>query len=276
MTITNMLDQFYTADHEVIKCLDAWASAVKIKDDDVVLEPSAGQGAFSNKIKGCIAYDLEPKGEGIIQQDFLTLDLTEYGDKNIHFIGNPPFGKQSSLAFKFIKKMTSYKNTKSFALIIPVSHARPHYKNKINPYFHIIHEHYVNDFVELGKSKKVKCIFQIWIRKDERRELYNMNPKTNLVSIIPYTSSDEFDFKIGSKKCPGIVFNKDYTYDQESDGSFMRIKIHDDDIYHELCEWVGEPLFQVKREDFIAAPNITRAELINSLEEIYTLYHQYD
>ena len=96
MTLTNTLDQFYTSDAEVDKCLEAWQSMVKV-DGSTIIEPSAGAGAFSNKISGCVAYDLEPKSEGIIQQDFLKLDLKQWGD--IHFIGNPPFGRGSNLAF---------------------------------------------------------------------------------------------------------------------------------------------------------------------------------
>ena len=36
--------------------------------------------------------------------------------KNIHIIGNPPFGRQSSLAIKFIKKSCEFCDTLSFIL----------------------------------------------------------------------------------------------------------------------------------------------------------------
>ena len=266
-----MLDQFYTSDAEVEKCLEAWEAIVKV-DGSTIIEPSAGAGAFSNKISGCIAYDLEPKSEGIIQQDFLKLDLKQWGD--IHFIGNPPFGRGSNLAFKFIHKMTSYKQTKSFSLVLPVSHTRHHQKNKIDPYFHIMHEHYVNDFVEFGQKKKVSCIFQIWVRKDFKRELYNLFPKTNVITVLPHHStSKDFDFKIGNKKRPAVVFNKSFTYYEEGRSSFYKIIVHNQLIYDILKSRVGSPLFRVKRQDFVAAANISQFELINCIEELFESTH---
>ena len=40
---------------------------------------------------------------------------------NLHFIGNPPFGRQSSLAKKFIKHICSCDKTKTIAFILPKS-----------------------------------------------------------------------------------------------------------------------------------------------------------
>ena len=42
----------------------------------------------------------------IIERDYLALDhkQLEVKDQKIHIIGNPPFGRQSKTAIKFIKK----------------------------------------------------------------------------------------------------------------------------------------------------------------------------
>jgi hypothetical protein len=135
MAAFNPLDQFYTAAHEVECCLSNWKDMVQVSAGGIVIEPSAGAGAFSNKIEKCIAYDLEPKAAGIIEQDFLKLDFSQFEKREIHFIGNPPFGRNSKLVFKFIKQIVSYKYTASFSLIMPVSHKGNFYKNKINSIF---------------------------------------------------------------------------------------------------------------------------------------------
>ena len=72
----------------------------------------AGNGSFIDGIKSIsshyIFYDLEPEHDEIIQQDYLICN--EYNKKineKIHVIGNPPFGRQSSIAIKFIKIITT-------------------------------------------------------------------------------------------------------------------------------------------------------------------------
>ena len=77
---------------------------VILKDENIseIIEPSAGNGVFSKKINNCIAYDIEPEDNSIIQQNFLYLDIP-YKQGRL-FIGNPPFGKGNYLSVKFFKK----------------------------------------------------------------------------------------------------------------------------------------------------------------------------
>jgi len=270
MTITNALDQFFTADHEVSKCLEAWQDHIKIDKDAVVIEPSAGAGAFSKNID-CLAFDLKPQAEDIVQADFLNLDFIKYVKTNseVHFIGNPPFGKTSDLALKFIRRMTSFDKTKSFALILPAIHSRENYKNKIDTHFHLVHQHYVKDFVEFGKPKKVNCVFQIWARQESERKLFDIRKKSSLVSFV--NPDQECDFKIGSKYKPGFLFPADYTYAKENRGSFKLVKIHDETL-HEFLSWciINCPmLLKVDRKSFTAVPHICNYEVVDAVEEIY-------
>ena len=62
-----------------------------------------------------IAFDIQPEGEGIQQMNFLDVDLYAF-QSNLHFIGNPPFGRQSSMAKKFIKHICQCERTKTIAL----------------------------------------------------------------------------------------------------------------------------------------------------------------
>jgi len=69
----NSLDKFYTSQEEVNKCLVFWEQHVKVKEHHTIIEPSAGNGAFSNKINNIISFDIQPdpKTDNIIKADFL-------------------------------------------------------------------------------------------------------------------------------------------------------------------------------------------------------------
>lgn len=72
-----------------------------IKKYDLVIEPSAGSGAFSKNIEQCIAYDIEPEHESIIKQDWFKVDKIQFDNKKVLVIGNPPFGTNGNISTKF-------------------------------------------------------------------------------------------------------------------------------------------------------------------------------
>ena len=118
----NTLDKYYTKSNVVKQCIKMIKKHIEISNNDLIIEPSAGNGAFIKKIKTLSNnykfYDSEPEHDEIIKQDFFDFDYKALKNKynNIHIIGNPPFGRQSSLAIKFIKKCCLFSNTISFIL----------------------------------------------------------------------------------------------------------------------------------------------------------------
>lgn len=76
----------------------------EFKDYDFV-EPSAGSGNFMKAVEAhglkIDGYDIHPKSPEVIQHDFLEDDLDLSGKI---VIGNPPYGKKSGLALKFIDR----------------------------------------------------------------------------------------------------------------------------------------------------------------------------
>ena len=111
----------------------------------------------------------------IIKQDFLSLDLTSIINRynNIHIIGNPPFGRQSATAIKFIKKCCLF--SKSISFILPKSFKKDSLKDKFELHYHLLYENdleKLNDnssFILQDKTIDVPCVFQIWIKKDIER-----------------------------------------------------------------------------------------------------------
>ena len=174
----DILDKFYTKENTVKQCISLIKKYININfETDLVIEPSAGNGSFIQEIeklsKNCKFYDIVPENDKIIKQDYLQLDTNTIKNvyNNIHIIGNPPFGRQSSLALKFIKFSTDFCNTLSF--ILPQSFKKQSLKNKLNLNFHLIVEKELdeNNFLLNGKDYNVPCIFQIWIKKEEKRTI---------------------------------------------------------------------------------------------------------
>jgi predicted RNA methylase len=172
----NTIDKFYTKENIVNQCLEAIKSNLNILEEDLILEPSAGNGVFINKIKTLSNnykfYDIEPEHDDIIKQDFLELDTNNLKNqyKNIHIIGNPPFGRQSSLAINFIKKCCLFANSISF--ILPKSFKKDSMKKYFTMNYHLIYQIDLldNSFLVNNKEYDVPCIFQIWGYRNELRE----------------------------------------------------------------------------------------------------------
>ena len=171
-------DKFYTIPSIVDLCIKLFKKNIDIQDNDLCIEPSAGNGAFINHIKSLFKYykfyDLQPEHPLIVKQDYLTLNHnTVISNKynKIHVIGNPPFGRQSSLAIKFIKKSISFCNTISF--ILPKSFKKDTLQKHFHKNFHLICEHDLpdNSFTIDNNLYNVPCVFQIWLKKNISRIL---------------------------------------------------------------------------------------------------------
>ena len=174
----NTIDKYYTNSDAVNLCIENIKKYVVIDDFDLIIEPSAGNGAFIEGIKSLtynyLFYDIEPENEEIIKKDFLTYDIYSTGlngfQYKIHIVGNPPFGRQSSLAIRFIKKSCEFANSISF--ILPKSFKKDSLIKKVPLNFHCVFEIDLpdNSFVVNGIAHNVPCIFQIWIKR-----VYNRN-----------------------------------------------------------------------------------------------------
>ena len=171
----DIVDKYYTNLEIVVDCKVHIKKYINIGENDLIIEPSAGNGSFIKIIKELSKnykfYDLLPENKEIIKQDFLLLDVEEIIKpyQKIHIIGNPPFGRQSSLAIQFIKKCCGFADTISF--ILPKSFKKDSYKAKIDKLFHLEYEKDLpeNSFIINGEKCDVPCIFQIWQKKNIER-----------------------------------------------------------------------------------------------------------
>lgn len=164
------LDKFYTkADlaERLISCID-------ISKYGCVVDPCCGDGAFYSNIShpNKVGMDILPHIEGVATQDFLEWDHSAIGlpPSQVLVLSNPPFGKQGSLAMKFVNKSALFADT--IAFILPLSFSKQSVKNRIPEYFHLSHEEILppGSFLLDGEPYDVKCVFQVWERRAEIRE----------------------------------------------------------------------------------------------------------
>jgi len=164
---TNMKDQFYTNENIAKTCINQITTLLPHTKKYVWVEPSAGNGAFLHNIPSSyekIGLDLEPNAKDIVKQDYLKWLAPK--DKDIIIFGNPPFGRQSSLAKSFISKSCEF--AKVIAFILPKSFTKPSMFSAFNLKFHLIHsiELEKDSFVINGSKYDVPCVFQIWEKKN--------------------------------------------------------------------------------------------------------------
>ena len=174
----NVIDKFYTKKEVAMYCINLFKEYVTPNNDDLIIEPSAGNGGFIDAIKSLKCnyefYDLEPEHEEIVKQDYLLYNTNNNNNNNtqkIHIVGNPPFGRQSSLAIKFIKKSCHFCTSISF--ILPKSFKKDSLKKTFPLNFHLLFEIDLpeNSFLVNKQEHNVPCIFQIWIKKTYNREV---------------------------------------------------------------------------------------------------------
>lgn len=175
----NTIDKYYTTNECAEICMDLIKNTLHISDKDIGIEPSAGNGVFlpymKNIFKQTLFYDIEPENKEIVLQDYLdfqsdNIPQLSTADK-IHVLGNPPFGRQSSMAIKFIKKSCQFCDTLSF--ILPKSFKKDSMKKYIPLRFHLLCEVDLpfNSFTVNNKPHNVPCVFQIWEKQSTDRNV---------------------------------------------------------------------------------------------------------
>lgn len=211
------LDKFYTNSDIVDLCLGYLDDTTPINTFDLVIEPSAGNGSFFNKIEHCtkLGIDIAPEADNISQQDFLTF-TPESSYEKILVIGNPPFGKVSSLAIKFFNHAADFADT--IAFIVPRTFRRTSVTNRLNLNFDLILDIEIpTEPCSFTPRMMSKCCFQIWQKTDVPRIRINLpithhdftfvrfGPLDSEGQPTPPTEPVDFVIRAYGHKCGEIV-----------------------------------------------------------------------
>ena len=195
--------QFYTPLETAETCYEIFINTLKQygynPEDYILLEPSAGDGAFTNVFKQeYVALDIEPRNENITTMDFFQWKPDE--NKRYLTIGNPPFGLRGQQALKFLNKALTFSDFCGF-ILPPLfnSDGRGAPKKRVKGRL-LLTETISNQYIYPdGKKVKVETIFQIWTNKENIGEEVSNTEKPEGFEV--YSLSDG--------GTPGTTRNKD-------------------------------------------------------------------
>ena len=188
------MDKFYTKPEIVDICLDKIDKFYDWREWDMIIEPSAGNGNFYLRIpsNNKIGLDIAPEHESIIQMDFLDYNPNLKHQK-ILVVGNPPFGRVSSMAIKFFNHAAVWANV--IAFIVPRTFRRVSVQNRLDLHFHLKYDMEIPlTPCAFEPPMMAKCCFQIWEKSDELREvneLTTVHEDWNFLQMGPKDENDQ-------------------------------------------------------------------------------------
>ena len=185
------LDQFYTRPDVATRLYTVFALHCPVAEC-LLVEPSAGYGAFYRVMPlGSIAVDIAPRCQGVIRYNFLRFEVQSY--RPIAILGNPPFGRNSSLAVRFFNHAATQATYIGF--ILPRTFLKASIVNRLDRSFHLVHVEDVeaDAFVFEGKPYHVPTVFMIWKREAGLRAV---RPEIRSHADFKFTKRDHADFAI--------------------------------------------------------------------------------
>lgn len=198
------LDKFYTIPTVSKKCLSSIELFYSWNDFTLVIEPSAGNGSFYNQIPTDkkVGIDISPEHNDIIKRDFFTYTRPNNVLGKILVIGNPPFGRVSSLAVKFFNHASELADV--IAFILPRTFRRISIKNKLKSNFHLIHDEDI-PMTPCSFTPKMmaKCCFQIWEKRTTIRPKIELPNRHDDFTFTNQTTAD-FAIRAYGGKCGQI------------------------------------------------------------------------
>jgi predicted RNA methylase len=271
-------DKFYTKHETVDICINKINSTIKINKEDIILEPSAGNGSFVKSLlalsNNCIFLDISPEHICVKKENFLEIKIDDYLKqinykpfRKTHVIGNPPFGRQSSLAIKFIKKSCEFCDTLSF--ILPKSFKKESLKKHFPLNFHLKLEIDLpkNSFLVNYEKYDVPCIFQIWTKEEKKREV---KEKLEPVSFKFVKKTDHPDISI--RRVGGTSGFVDSNYMDKNEQSHNFIKFNEN-LKVDIVSLVT--ILNNIKYDFdntVGPKSISKQEIINNIEKVLYTY----
>lgn len=245
------LDKFYTKEEVVDRILHK----IDISKYSTVIEPSAGNGSFSKKIENVYAYDIHPEDKNIENKDFFEVDF-EIFVKPILVIGNPPFGRNGSLALSFIKKCV-YADT--IAFILPKSFKKISFYNKIPLNLWKVYEEDLPDysFTFNGNDVNIPCVFQIY----ENKEIKRNKKKIQQPDFFSFVKKEYSNLSLRRVGVNAGYCSKDTN---KSISSHYFIKAEDPDLLLDIFNSISW-----KHNNTVGPRSISKIELIEEVNKVF-------
>jgi len=198
-------EQYYTKPEVVDLCIQEVKKHVSLKDR-MILEPCGGTGEFVEgflragiKEEEILSCDIEPLHDLVEKGDYLEKEFSD--NKDLICITNPPFGRASSLAKKFFNHGADH--CEYICFLVPKSWRKWSVHNSLDENFHLVADIdlpqncFYRPDEEKSKKDVLNTVFQIWQRRDVKREKIKIPDHKLIQKITP----DEF------KKIEGANFS---------------------------------------------------------------------
>lgn len=162
------LDQFYTRPEVAAACV-AWAlaeiGAAGGPPPALWVEPSAGGGAFLHRLpRPRMGIDVSPGAPDVARADFLSWLPPPGLGGPVAVVGNPPFGRNASLAVRFFNRAASFAEWVAF--VVPRTFQKESLLRRLDPRMRLVAERPLppGSFTLAGAVRDVPCVFQVWRR----------------------------------------------------------------------------------------------------------------
>lgn len=261
------LDQFYTNPTVAKKCIAEVEKLIPPSSRKMYIEPSAGTGSFSNQLKKCIAFDIDPQNKKTIKVDFLALDREDilskdHKNSNICVIGNPPFGKNSSLAVKFFNHATLFADT--IAFIVPKTFRKQSLTNKLHLNYWLVLDLDLekNSFLYQNQSFDTPSCFQIWVRKKIAREKVKFE-ESRYLKFVRKSDADFAVRRVGGKTGTAYL---DVNHRAEVSHYFLKVT-HPKLTKEKMVELINSIDYSKEANSTAGVRSISRGEFLAALDK---------
>jgi hypothetical protein len=270
------LDKYYTNDDVARLCWRAFKPC--IPTDAILIEPSAGGGAFMRAVdREIIGFDIAPEANGIIQADFLDLDVFEHVEEGakLAVIGNFPYGHRNRLTIDFLNRSLSFADY--VGCIVPAGFQKFNYQQRVDPEARLVMslELPEQSFHFEGKPYKINTVFQVWTKAHLRNvvrlptthvdfDIHSANTAERAAELFHGVAWDMAIPRIGLRSIEKVVYGRS---DPHADPSKQ---------YHFIKVTKPEALARLKRVDWMtlafkgmsSVPTLSRANLIEAYEAV--------
>jgi hypothetical protein len=257
------LDQFFTRSDVARRCVDLVATLYPVQSGDWLwLEPSAGGGAFLDLLPfPRIGLDIHSQRADITAVDFLGWHPGRV-TRRIAVVGNPPFGKNASLARRFFDHAASFADI--IAFIVPRTFEKPAFANRLDRRMHLVSETAldVESFEFGGEAYAVPTVFQIWEKRAALRPLVAAKREHQDFDFVTQPTGDFAFQRVGARA--GLVSVEGLRKSPQSH-YFIKANGCSLTLLDRLSAIVWEP---IKRRT-AGNPSIGKGELVSEYRAVY-------
>jgi hypothetical protein len=166
-------------------------------------------------------------------------------------IGNPPYGKNSNLAVKFLNKASELSD--NIHLVLPKTFRKPSIINRLNPHLHLVSD---VDVDENAFRDTISVCVQKWEVRDQKREPIEVFRSHK---DFTFTNKNEADICLGrvGGGPSGRVFDE---WKNRSENSHYFLKVKSPEVIQNLKSLCGE--FRCAASQTVGCPSLSKHDCV--------------